>query len=177
VACRSTAASRPLIADRGDIAPIIQPMLAAWRQLWEQIVTFEKAAHTLVKADPTCCHLMSVPGIGRAVRACLLSAWWRIRPASAVRDPSAPTLGLTPKTIPVRRDGSWPAEISKCGDTLARTLMYEAAVVLMTRVENELAVALPVSQSDGLSVVWVRQRAASGRGRLMIEPINPSACR
>jgi transposase len=43
--------------------------------------------------------------------------------------------GLTPKQYQsgeIDRSG----RISKCGDTLARTLMYEAAVVLMTRVKR-----------------------------------------
>ena len=32
-----------LLADRDDVAPIIRPMLAAWRQLRLQIATFDKA--------------------------------------------------------------------------------------------------------------------------------------
>ena len=123
-----------LIADRGDIAPIIQPMLAAWRQLREQIATFDKAARTLVKSDPTCRHLMSVPGIG------VLSV---LAYVSMVDDPTrfscsrsvGAHLGLTPRQYQsgeMDRAG----RISKCGDTLARTLMYEAAVVLMTRVKR-----------------------------------------
>jgi transposase len=42
-----------LIADRADIAPIVQPMLVAWRQLREQISTFDKAVRALGKSDPT----------------------------------------------------------------------------------------------------------------------------
>ena len=52
-----------LIADRSDLALIIPPMLAAWR-LREQIASFDKAVRALVKSEPTCRHLMSVPGIG-----------------------------------------------------------------------------------------------------------------
>ena len=32
-----------MLADRADIAPIIRPMLIAWRQLRQQIATFDKA--------------------------------------------------------------------------------------------------------------------------------------
>src|SRR3954471_14226088 len=53
-----------LVADRTDIAPIVRPMLDAWRQLREQISTFDKAVRALVKSDPICRRLMSVPGIG-----------------------------------------------------------------------------------------------------------------
>ena len=123
-----------LIADRSDLALIIQPMLAAWRQLREQIASFDKAVRALVKSEPTCRHLMSVPGIG------VLSV---LAYVSMVEDPArfkhsrsvGAHLGLTPRQYQsgeVDRAG----RISKCGDTLARTLMYEAAVVLMTRVKR-----------------------------------------
>jgi len=52
-----------LLADRDDLAPIVRPMLAAWRQLREQIAAFDKTVSALAKASPTCHLLMSVPGI------------------------------------------------------------------------------------------------------------------
>ena len=123
-----------LIADRSDLALIIQPTLAAWRQLREQIASFDTAVRALVKSDPTCRHLMSVPGIG------VLSV---LAYVSMVEDPArfkhsrsvGAHLGLTPRQYQsgeIDRAG----RISKCGGTLARTLMYEAAVVLMTRVKR-----------------------------------------
>jgi transposase len=54
-----------LLVGRDDLAPVVRPMLAAWRQLREQITAFEKAVRALVKASPTCRLLISVPGIGR----------------------------------------------------------------------------------------------------------------
>jgi transposase len=123
-----------LVADRADLAPIVRPMLDAWRQLREQISTFDKAVRALVKSDPICRRLMSVPGIG------VLSV---LAYVSTVEDPTrfgrsrsvGAHLGLTPRQYQsgeMDRAG----KISKCGDTLARTLMYEAAVVLMTRVKR-----------------------------------------
>lgn len=123
-----------LLADRAEVAPIVRPMLAAWRQLREQIAAFDKAVRGLVKSSPTCHHLMGVPGIG------VLSV---LAYVSMVEDPTrfrrsrsvGAHLGLTPKQYQsgeIDRSG----RISKCGDTLARTLMYEAAVVLMTRVKR-----------------------------------------
>jgi transposase len=123
-----------LIIDRTDLASIIRPMLAAWRQLREQIATFDKAVRALVKASPTCRHLMSVPGIG------VLSV---LAFVSTVEDPArfahsrsvGAHLGLTPRQYQsgeVDRAG----RISKCGGTLSRTLMYEAALVVMTRVKR-----------------------------------------
>ncbi len=130
-----------LLVDRDDLAPIVRPMLVAWRQLREQIAAFDKAAfdkavRALAKASPTCRLLMSVPGIG------VLSV-----PAyvSTVEDPArfarsrsvGAHMGLTPKqhqSGEVDRSG----RTSKCGDTLARTLLHEAAVVLLSRVKRAL---------------------------------------
>jgi transposase len=53
-----------LLADRADVAPIVLPMLVAWRQLRQQIATYDKVVRKLVKSSPTCRHLMGVPGIG-----------------------------------------------------------------------------------------------------------------
>jgi transposase len=125
-----------LLADRAEEAPIVRPMLAAWRQLRQQIATFDKAVRALVKSNPTCRHLMGVPGIG------VLSV---LAYVSTVEDPArfgrsrsvGAHLGLTPKQYQsgeIDRSG----RISKCGDALARTLMYQAAVVLMTRVKRAL---------------------------------------
>ena len=53
-----------LLAGRSDVALIVRPMLVAWRQLREQITTFDKAIRLLVKSNSACRLLMSVPGIG-----------------------------------------------------------------------------------------------------------------
>jgi len=126
-----------MLADRDDLAPIVRPMLLAWRQLREQIAVFDKKVRTLAKKDPTCRLLMSVPGIG------VVSV---LAYVSTVEDPARFTrsrsvgahMGLTPRQYQsgeVDRSG----RISRCGDTLARTLMYEAAVVLLTRVKRASA--------------------------------------
>ena len=123
-----------LLEGRGDLAPIIRPMLAAWRQLREQIWAFDKALRASAKSNPTCRLLMSVPGIG------VLSV---LAYVNTVEDPArfarsravGAHIGLTPRQYQsgeVDRSG----RISRCGDTLARTLLYEAAVVILTRVKR-----------------------------------------
>jgi transposase len=140
-----------LLADRSDVAPIVHPMLAAWRQLREQIATFDKAVRVLVKASPTCRLLMSVPGIG----AVSVLAY-----VSTVEDPGrfarsravGAHLGLTPRQYQsgeVDRGG----RISRCGDTLARTLLYEAAVVILYRVKRASSLkdwALAIAKRSGM---------------------------
>ena len=123
-----------LLADREDLMPIVQPMLAAWRGLREQIAAFDKAVRALARASPICRLLMSVPGIG--VVSVLSYVSTVEDPARFARSRSVGAhMGLTPKQYQsgdIDRSG----RISKCGDVLARTLMYEAAVVILTRVKR-----------------------------------------
>ena len=77
---------------------------------------------------------MSVPGIGVVtVLACVSTVE---DPARFVRSRSVGAhMGLTPRQYQsgeVDRSG----RISRCGNTLARTLMYEAAVVILSRVKK-----------------------------------------
>jgi transposase len=123
-----------LLLDRSDVALIVRPMLVAWRQLREQIAVFDKAIRVLVRSNSACRLLMSIPGIG------VLSA---LAYVSTVEDPArfgrsrsvGAHLGLTPRQYQsgeVDRSG----RISRCGDTLARTLLYEAAVVILSRLKK-----------------------------------------
>lgn len=123
-----------LLEDRADLACIVRPMLTAWRQLREQIKVLDKSVQAIVKQSATCRLLMGVPGIG------MLSV---LAYVSTVEDPTrfmrsrsvGAHLGLTPRRYQsgeIDRSG----KISRCGDSLARTLMYEAAVVILTRVKR-----------------------------------------
>jgi transposase len=139
-----------LLDNRADLGPIVRPMLAAWRQLREQIAVLDKAIHAIVRQSTTCRLLMSVPGIG----ALSVLAY-----VSTVEDPKRFTrsrsvgahLGLTPRQYQsgeIDRSG----RISRCGDSLARTLMYEAAVVILTRVKRGFRLkdwALAIAKRSG----------------------------
>src|SRR6476659_4708930 len=125
-----------LLEGREELALIVTPLLVAWRQLREQIAVFDKSILALVRTSPVCRLLMSVPGIG------VLSV---LAYVSTIEDPArfsssrsvGAHLGLTPRQYQsgeVDRSG----RISRCGDSLARTLMYEAAVVILTRIKREL---------------------------------------
>lgn len=123
-----------LLEDEPEVAMIVRPLLDTWRQLGEQIATFDKAVQRQVRADPICRLLMTVPGIG---------ALSSLAYVSTVEDPErfsrsravGAHLGLTPRRYQsgeIDRSG----RISRCGDGLARTLMYEAAIVILHRVKR-----------------------------------------
>lgn len=123
-----------LLEGRSDVAPIVRPMLVAWRHLRVQVAAFDKAIRAMARTSAAARLLMSVPGIG------MLSA---LAYVSTVEDPSrfsrsrsvGAHLGLTPRQYQsgeVDRSG----RISRCGDILTRTLMYEAAGVILSRVKK-----------------------------------------
>jgi transposase len=141
-----------MLADRPDVMPIVSPMLVAWRQLRKQIAIFDKAVHALVKSNPECRLLMSVPGIG------VLSV---LAYVSTIEDPErfrrsrsvGAHLGLTPRRYQsgeIDRSG----RISRCGDALTRTLLYEAAVVILCRVKRSSSLkdwAMAIAKRSGAS--------------------------
>jgi transposase len=123
-----------LILDRSEVALIVRPMPVAWRQLRAQIAVFDRAIRGLVKPDSACRLLMSVPCTG------VLSALADVRtvedPARCVRSRSVGAHpGLTPRQYQ-SGEADRSGRISRCGDTLARTLLYEAAVVILARVKR-----------------------------------------
>jgi transposase len=139
-----------LLAEREDLVLVVQPLLAAWRGLREQIAAFDKAVRALARASPICRLLMSVPGIG--VVSVLSYVSTVEDPARFARSRSVGAhMGLTPKQYQsgdIDRSG----RISKCGDVLARTLMYEAAVVILTRVKRNSGLkdwALAIASRSG----------------------------
>lgn len=147
-----------LLDDRADLASIVRPMLIAWRQLREQIKVLDKSIHAIVKRSATCRLLMSVPGIGT------LSV---LAYVSTVEDPTrfarsrsiGAHLGLTPRRYQsgeIDRSG----RISRCGDGLARTLMYEAAVVILTRVKR-------ASRLKDWALA-IAKRSGSGKARIAL---------
>jgi len=125
-----------LLEGAPEIALIVRPLLATWRQLRQQITVFDKAVRRQVKTGPVCRLLMSVPGIGA------LSSLMYV---STVEDPDrfsrsravGAHLGLTPRRYQ-SGETDRTGHISRCGDGLARTLMYEAATVILYRVKRSL---------------------------------------
>src|SRR5262249_26047200 len=135
-----------------------RPLLFTWRQLRQQIAVFDKAVRQQVRVDPICRLLMTVPGIG---------ALSSLVSGSTVEDPGrfsrsravAAHLGLTPRRYQsgeTDRSG----RISRCGDGLARTLVYEAALVILHRVERSLHL------KDWAAAI--ERRSGSGKARVAL---------
>jgi len=165
------------------VSALVAKLADVRRHIASQVAAIDRDIRRLVLAEPTLKRLTSVPGVGPITALAFLSA---------VDDPSrfkhardvGPYLGLTPRRYQsgeTDRQG----RISKCGDSYARTCLYEAANVLLTRaqrfsplkawgmrlmnriggrkariaVARKLAVILHCIWTDGTEFSWTREEA------------------
>jgi transposase len=181
---RFEARIRDLVEGQTMLETVIGSMLAARAALQAEFARLHRALLALVRNDPVCQQLMSVPGVGAVVA---------ITFRSGVDDPArfrrsrdvGPHFGLTPRKYQsgeIDVTGS----ISKVGDRMVRTALYEAASVMLTRsvrmsplkswamgvakrrgakkarvaLARKLAVVLHRMWVDGTSFRWSRETAA-----------------
>lgn len=123
---------RTLIAGDAELEACILPLLTARRVLVEQERQLDKTIRARVKADTVCARLMSVPGVGVLTALAFKSAIDQPRRFRKSRDVGA-HIGLTPRKY-ASGEVDYNGRITKCGDALLRTHLYEAAQVLLTRV-------------------------------------------
>ncbi|MGF7163281.1 transposase [Rhodoligotrophos appendicifer] len=121
---------RDLIAPLPFVEAVLVPLLQARSSLRTQLAKLHKMLLDEVRSDPICRRLMTAPGVGPIValtnRACVDN------PARFSRSNCVGAhYGLTPKLYQsgeTARHG----RVSKCGDALIRSSLYEAALVLLT---------------------------------------------
>lgn len=120
-----------LVDGHAILETVVGSMLAARAALEAEFKHLHRALLALVRADPVCRQLMSVPGVGAIVA---------ITFKSGVDDPSrfrrsrdvGPHFGLTPRKY---QSGELDVtgSITKVGDRMVRTALYEAASVMLSR--------------------------------------------
>jgi transposase len=120
-----------LVSCQSILETVVGSMLSARAALQAEFARLHRSLLTLVRADPVCRRLMSVPGVGAVVA---------ITFRSGVDDPTrfrrsrdvGPHFGLTPRKY---QSGELDVtgSISKVGDRMVRTALYEAASVMLTR--------------------------------------------
>jgi transposase len=109
----------------------LEALLGAWRAVHTQIAVLDRALRRAAKDREVCRRWMRMPGVGPLTAVAFHTAIdvpTRFRRSKDV----GPYLGLTPtryQSGEVDRVG----RISKCGDRLTRSLLFEAAGVLLSR--------------------------------------------
>ena len=122
---------RELVADRGLLEEVIERLLQLWDDLQRQIVARHRRLLAITHEDTACRRLLTIPGVGPVTALAFRAAVdWpdRFRNARAI----GAWLGLTPRrqqSGQVDRQG----RISKRGDPLLRSYLFEAAMILLYR--------------------------------------------
>jgi transposase len=128
---RFAARIRELIGGQPMLERVIEPMLRAREALQREFHTLHRAMLGIVRHDGVCRRLMTVPGVGALVAIIFTSAIddpGRFRRSRAV----GAHFGLTPKKYQ-SGETEVTGGISRVGDPLVRTALYEAAHIMLTR--------------------------------------------
>jgi len=125
-----------LLVEQPRLRVVVQPLLRARAALWAEFNTLHLLLLRTARKDPVCRRLMTVPGVGP-----VSSMTFK----TGVDDPArfsrsrlvGAHFGLTPRRYSsgeIDRSGA----ISKVGDAMVRESLYEAAHIMLTRVQADL---------------------------------------
>jgi transposase len=169
---RFAARVRELAAGQPTLERVVEPMLRAREALRAEYQVLHRAVLAIVREDAVCRRLMSVPGVGALVAVTF---------TSAVDDPSrfrrscmvGAHFGLTPKRYQ-SGETDVTGGISKVGDALVRTALYEAANVMLTRAGRFSSLkrwALEVAKRRGMkrAKVALARKLASVLHRMWVD--------
>jgi transposase len=174
-----------LVGEHRLLQEAVRPLLAVRELVRREIANLTRKLLALARGNTESRRLMTVPGVGpiNALAFCAAID----EPARFRRSRSVGAyLGLTPRRY-ASGEVDWNGRISKCGDAMVRTYLFEAAGVLLTRVPQwcklkawghrlwkrigfkkakiavarKLAVILHRMWRDGTDFVWSSKEAAA----------------
>jgi transposase len=122
---------RELVADHPTLTTVAEALLAARAALGEQLRQMDKHLRDQAREDQRARLLMTAPGVGVIVALTFVSAIddpGRFRSSKAV----GAYFGLTPRKYQ-SGETDVTGRISKIGDATVRTVLYEAANIILTR--------------------------------------------
>jgi transposase len=181
---RFEARIRELVENLPDLVALIEPLLIVRRTLREQIVILHRRLLAIVRDDEVCRRLMTIPGVGPVV-----SLTYRATVDVPARFRKSKSVGAVFGLTSARYQSGevdWSGEISRCGDEMMRTMLYEAAQSMMhskkwswlkawaiqiarrrgmkkaiVALARRLAVIMHRIWVDGTEFRWTREQAAA----------------
>ncbi|MDP9372511.1 MAG: IS110 family transposase [Chloroflexota bacterium] len=124
---------RALVAG-GPLRDAAEALLAAWQCVGEQIAVLSRRLVAVARQDQAVRRLMTAPGVGVLVALTYVSvvdAPERFAKSSSV----GAYVGLTPRRYQSGEE-DYTGHISRCGDKLLRTYLYEAAGIILHRISR-----------------------------------------
>ncbi len=122
---------RDLAAGDPVLATLAESLLSVIEVMTREVEALTKRVLDEVKHEPTCRRLMTVPGVGPLTALAFRATIDQPGRFRTSRDVGA-HLGLTPRRYQ-SGETDMQGRISRCGDELARTALYEAAHSLLMR--------------------------------------------
>jgi transposase len=122
---------RELTEGDAQVTTLVEPLLAILATMLDQLARLTKQVQDIVRQEVVCRRLMSVPGVGPITALAFRATIDRPDRFRRSRDVGA-HLGLTPARYQ-SGETDIQGKISRCGDELARTALYEAAHTLLVR--------------------------------------------
>jgi transposase len=122
---------REQIAGNPALIATIEPLLAVWYAIREQVTMLDRQMLARARNDHVARRLMTIPGVGVVIArayAAVIDDPARFRRSVSV----GAYLGLAPRRYQ-SGDVDTTGHISKCGGSLLRGYLYEAAAVLLHR--------------------------------------------
>jgi transposase len=116
---------KELVENIPDLAILVEPLLIVRRVVREQVGILHRRLLAIVREDDVCRRLMTVPGVGPVVALtyrATVDVPARFRNSKAV----GAAFGLTPSKYQ-SGESDRTGGISRCGDDMMRTMLYEAA--------------------------------------------------
>jgi transposase len=118
------------------LSAAMRGLVAARAAVLAAVVAIDADIRRMVRASDACRRLMSIPGVGQLTALAFTAAVDDPRRFPRSRDIGA-YLGLVPRRYQ-SGEIDYTGSISKCGDRRVRTLLYEAANVMLTRYKGPL---------------------------------------
>jgi transposase len=171
-AARFEARIKELIENFADLAVLVEPLLVVRRALREQLGILHRRLLAVVRHDDVCRRLMTVPGVGPVVALtyrATVDVPARFRKSKSV----GAVFGLTSakyQSGEIDRSGA----ISRCGDEMMRTMLYEAAQTVLFRSAKWSwlkAWAMKIARHRGMkkAVVALARRLAVTMHRIWVD--------
>jgi transposase len=140
-----------LLVSEPELAELVRPLLEVRETVLEQLVMLDRRVRQLAQNNPQTRAFMTVPGIGPITALAFMAAIDDPERFKRSRNVGA-YLGLTPRRY-ASGEVDWSGRISKCGDAMVRTYLFEAAGVLLTRVQKWCALkawGLRIAKRSGM---------------------------
>ena len=124
---------RALVAN-GPLQVVAEALLAAWQAIGSQVAILTRRLIGMARQDQAVQRLMTTPGVGTLVALTYVSV--SDQPGRFAKSSSVGAyLGLTPRRFQSGEE-DYTGHISRCGDRLLRSYLFEAAGILLHRVSR-----------------------------------------